>query len=283
MRMLEVENKRALHHTQFESEDLDLCQIAESGQCFTWERLADGGYGISALGRCVEARQEGTLFTLSCGPAEFEAVWSAYFDLDRDYGALKRAVDPRDSYLTTAVEHGRGIRVLRQDLWEVMLGFLISQNNNIARIRRSLRALCQSCGGRVPTPWELRNVTEEDYVEAGLGYRAKYLKALVERLNEESGGGRKEPELFTSLRAADYETARELLLSLYGVGGKVADCICLFGLNHVDAFPVDTHIKKILAEHYPQGFPYERYRGFAGILQQYMFYYDLKLGSRKQT
>lgn len=275
--MRNVEDKESsLQRTEFVSEDMDLAQIAESGQCFTWERLKDGGYGITALGRYVEARQDGSRFILSCGPAEFQEVWKDYFDLDRDYGALKRLVDPKDAYLTAAVEHGWGIRVLRQDLWEVMLGFLISQNNNITRIRRSLRALCETCGGRIPTPWELRDVTEEAFAEAGLGYRAKYLKALVERINEESAGGIQEPPLFASLRQADYGMARELLLSLYGIGGKVADCICLFGLNHVDAFPVDTHIKKILKAHYPEGFPYERYYGFAGILQQYLFFYDLK-------
>ncbi len=203
--------------------DLDLRHIYESGQCFRWEPLGQDTYRIPAFGRTLTVRQTDGVFDFSCGAGEFDALWRSYFDLDTDYAAIKARVAPRDAYLQAAVAYGWGMRILRQDLWEVIVSFIVSQNNNIPRICKNLRDLCAMQGGAFPTP----------------------------------------AEAHTALRAVK------------GVGPKVADCICLFGLHHVDAFPVDTHVKQILSAHYPKGFPFRRYAGCAGILQQYMFYYDL--------
>lgn len=267
---------------------MDLGQIAASGQCFTWRRLdappGETRYAISALGRRLIAEQRGNRFTFSCGRAEFDAVWRPYLDLDTDYGAIKRAVDPADRYLSAAVGYGGGIRVLRQDLWEVMVSFLISQNNNITRITRSIDGLCTRFGPlhsggpegsyhAFPRPEALAGADAADFEALGLGYRAKYLVELVRRMD---GGGL--AAFQAAAEAADDQGARAALMGLYGVGRKVADCVCLFGLHRVDAFPVDTHIQKILDAHYPEGFPMARYAGFLGILQQYLFYYDLKKG-----
>lgn len=259
--------------------DLDLDQIANSGQCFTWEPLGPRRYGVEAFGHWVEVEQNGDQFRFSCDQEEFDQVWRGYFDLDTDYGELKAAVDPEDHYLSQAVCFGGGIRVLRQDLWEVMVSFLISQNNNIPRIKNSIAYLCRSYGEKkyrckrgqafytFPKPDDLKNVTEEEFKAAGLGYRAKYLPALVQKAEE---------GLLSRLKAAELSDARQLLLSSYGIGKKVADCICLFGLHQKEAFPVDTHIQKILALHYPKGFPEDRYPGVQGVIQQYLFYYHLK-------
>lgn len=257
---------------------LDLDQIAASGQCFTWQRLGEGHYGIPARGSYVEAEQRGERLVFSCGETEFEALWADYFDLSTDYEAIQAAIDPADGYLRAAARYGRGIRVLRQDLWEVLVSFLISQNNNITRIKRSVTGLCEAYGRPIgpdawsfPRPDDLAGVPEAAFQALGLGYRAKYLAALAGRM---AHGGLE--EFLAPLAGAEPEEARRALLTLYGVGGKVADCILLFGLHRVDAFPVDTHIRQLLARHYPGGFPYGRYRGFLGILQQYLFYYDLK-------
>lgn len=263
---------------------LDLAQIAASGQCFTWERRADGGWRIPAGEHCLWARQEGMELNLSCSQEEFDGFWSHYFDLETDYGGLKAALDPADRYLCAAAAHGGGIRVLRQDFWEVLVSFLISQNNNITRITRSMTLLRErygrDCGGfrAFPRPEDLAGATEGDFQALGLGYRAKYLVRLSEKL---SGGRLAEWE--EELSRCSNEEAERALMGLYGVGKKVADCICLFGLHRADFFPVDTHIRQIFAQHYPQGFPYERYRGYLGIIQQYLFYYDLSLaGGRKK-
>ncbi len=264
------------------SANMDLAQLAGSGQSFTWHALEDGRWGVAAFGRYLELTQQGDRFTLDCDEAEFDAVWRAYFDLDTDYAAIRAAIDPQDAYLCGAADFGYGVRVLRQDLWEVMVSFLISQNNNISRIRASVAGLCARYGEErlrrdgvhtyhsFPAPDALACAEIADFAALGLGYRAKYLAALADEMR-----GQGLPQLRRALDAADDEGAVALLRELYGIGPKVADCIALFGLHRVDRFPVDTHIRKVLAAHYPQGFPHERYRGYLGILQQYMFYADL--------
>lgn len=261
----------------FESQHLNLNQIASSGQCFTWRRLGEGRYLIPAQGRTVEAVQAGDRISLLCAPKEFESVWRDYFDLDTDYGAFLSAIPASDPCLTAAARLGQGIRILRQDFWEVMVSFLISQNNNIARITRSVAELCRICGAPLenglfsfPTPDALAARSAEDFRAIGLGYRAEYLANLSATL---SGGG--EAELRAALEQTSDEEARCALMSLRGIGRKVADCILLFGLHRLDAFPTDTHIKRVLCTYYPDGFPFARYRGFAGVIQQYLFYFDL--------
>lgn len=255
---------------------LNLGQIADSGQCFTWERLDENRWRIPAGRRCVEVVQQGERLTFSCTREELDGFWNHYFDLDTDYGALKAAVDPADAYLTAAVDWGGGIRVLRQDFWEVLVSFLISQNNNITRITRSMALLRERygrpCGDfrAFPRPEELRTAVETDFQALGLGYRAKYLVRLAGELSD---GGL--DRLKETLDSCTDREAERVLMGLYGVGKKVADCVCLFGLHRADFFPVDTHIRKILDRHYPDGFPYERYQGSLGIIQQYLFYYDL--------
>ena len=252
---------------------MDLNQIAASGQCFTWTPLPGGGWRIHALGRVLECAQEGDRFTFSCTEEAFRTVWHDYFDLSADYGAYISAIDPADPCLTAAAAFGGGIRILRQDLWEVMVGFLISQNNNIARITRSMDLLRRRFGDGLafPSPDDISCAAAGELKALGLGYRAKYLSALSAEL---AGGGL--DELREVLDCSDDEEAVTALMSFCGIGRKVADCILLFGLHRLDAFPSDTHIKQILAERYPAGFPYDRYRGFLGVIQQYLFFYHLR-------
>ncbi|MFQ8831773.1 MAG: DNA-3-methyladenine glycosylase family protein [Ruthenibacterium lactatiformans] len=246
--------------------DLDLRHIYESGQCFRWEPLGQDTYRIPAFGaRSLYGRQ--TAFSIFLRRREFDALWRSYFDLDTDYAAIKARVAPRDAYLQAAVAYGWGMRILRQDLWEVIVSFIVSQNNNIPRIRKNLRDLCAMQGGAFPTPVALAAAQPETLRALGLGYRAEYLCA--------AGAHFTQADALDALRAMSYPEAHTALRAVKGVGPKVADCICLFGLHHVDAFPVDTHVKQILSAHYPKGFPFRRYAGCAGILQQYMFYYDL--------
>ena len=180
-----------------------------------------------------------------------------------------------------AAAYAGGIRILQQEPWEALCTFILSQNNNIPRIRGLTEKLCASFGEAVeggfafPRPERLADCTEEELRALGLGYRARYLVRLtaeVEAAGYEDWARR--------LRAAGSEEAMERLTGLYGVGKKVAQCVCLFGLHQVDAFPVDTHIRRVLEAHYPAGFDLERYKGYGGILQQYLFYYDLAVKSR---
>ena len=266
--------------------DLDLQQIAQSGQCFRMERQNSSTYSIIAHGEYLEITQHGEDYTLSCSEKEFQKLWREYLDLDTDYGEIKNSIDTEDSYLNRAANYGWGIRILKQDLWEMIITFLISQNNNIPRIRNSVRRLCEAAGEKrdtrkgsvyftFPSPEAVLEAGPEVLGKLGLGYREKYICRMAEAVAEGSLNLEK-------LKKADYESAHKELMLQYGIGRKVAGCICLFGLYHVEAFPVDTHIKRILDLHYPEGFPYLRYQGYAGILQQYMFYYDLNQEGREK-
>ena len=270
-------------------------QICESGQCFRLTFLEevkdeDGRvslrYGLPAFGKYLKIDQCGQCVSLSCPEEEFESVWKSYCDLEEDYGRLISSIDPEDAYLCRAAEFGSGIRILRQDLWEMIISFIISQQNNIKRIRHCIDLICQRYGekkaddeGNVyyafPTPKALMDADLKELYACNLGYRSRYVKetAAAVCMGDVS---------LDAIRGMAYREAVAELSRLCGVGAKVANCICLFALHHTDAFPVDTHINKVLKEQYPQGFPFERYAGYGGSLQQYIFYYDLMNGKKQQ-
>ena len=259
--------------------DFDIAQIARSGQCFRFRQLAEQHYALVAGGRYVEIRQQGQTVCFDCPEDEFEAVWRPYFDLDADYGRYKSAVAKRDKYLQSAVAAGGGLRILRQELWETVVCFIISQQNNIGRITKCVENLCslfgETCYNKskqvyniFPTAERLAACMADELAPIRLGYRAKYILAAARQVA--SG----EVDL-DAVRRMDYAHAKAELMRLTGVGVKVAECICLFALHHIDAFPIDTHIRQMLDAHYPKGFPLKRYKGFAGVMQQYAFYYEL--------
>lgn len=259
--------------------DFDLDQIARSGQCFRFRPLGERHYALVAGGRYLEVSQQGQTVRFDCPEDEFEAVWRPYFDLDADYGRYKSAVAKRDKYLQSAVAAAGGLRILRQELWETIVCFIISQQNNIARITKCVENLCllfgETCYNRseqvynaFPTAERLAACTADDLAPVRLGYRAKYILAAARQV------ATGEVDL-DAVRRMDYAHAKAELMRLTGVGVKVAECICLFALHHIDAFPIDTHIRQMLDKHYPKGFPMKRYKGFAGIMQQYAFYFEL--------
>lgn len=273
--------------------DMDLGQIAKSGQCFRMKELEHGIWSVAAGGEYIEAVREGEEFLFSCDEPEFQSIWSPYFDLEEDYAGYKKRVPSEDTYLREAIRCGWGVRILRQDFWEMLITFLISQNNNIPRIKGSVTGLCERFGtektGRglalsatgiweetkrsyktFPSPESIAIEGIPGLSGLGLGYRDKYLLSIAERCSGPEG-----EKWMSGLKQADYENAHAMLQKQYGIGKKVADCVCLFGLHHVGAFPVDTHVKQILTTYYPDGFPLKRYEGCAGILQQYMFYHKI--------
>ena len=259
--------------------DFDLDQIARSGQCFRFRPLGERHYALVAGGRYLEVSQQGQTVRFDCPEDEFEAVWRPYFDLDADYGRYKNAVAKRDKYLQSAVAAAGGLRILRQELWETIVCFIISQQNNIARITKCVENLCllfgETCYNKskqvynaFPSAERLAACTADELAPIRLGYRAKYIVAAARQVAS------CEVDL-DAVRRMDYAHAKAELMRLTGVGVKVAECICLFALHHIDAFPIDTHIRQMLDAHYPKGFPLRRYKGFAGVMQQYTFYYEL--------
>ena len=267
--------------------NLNIRQIAISGQCFRINEIAEGTFEILAADKRLIAKEilpelkdsEPITYSFDCTAAEFDAFWAGYFDLKTDYGKIVASIDRADLYLSKAASACPGVRILRQDLWETMVTFLISQQNNISRIKKSVEALCKKYGEKkyaqsgeefyaFPTADALALKDEDALMSEGLGYRSKYVIRLARAVASGEFN-------LDGLNDLTYEEARRKLLSVYGIGPKVADCICLFALHHIEAFPIDTHVRQILAAHYAGGFPFDRYDGYAGILQQYMFYYDL--------
>ena len=259
--------------------NFNIGQIGRSGQCFRMTEREDGWCSVIAGDHYVDIMQHLDQVTFHCSQSEFDSFWKEYFDLNRDYRAIQKQISEDDAYLLSASEYGSGIRILKQDLWEMLVSFLISQNNNIARIRKCIDNLCIAYGGSCinsrgemyyafPKVETLAGLNDDDLKPCNLGYRSKYVVRTAKMI--QSGDVSLE-----RIKELPYEDAKEELLKCYGVGSKVADCICLFGLHHLDAFPIDTHIKKVLDRYYPAGFPFERYKGISGVLQQYIFYYDL--------
>ncbi len=272
-------------------------QICESGQCFRLDAVSEDTYELLAGSRYLKIRIRENLAEaagrdgnrkansqgetiLYCTQEEYDTFWKEYFDLSVSYSDYIGQIDEQDDYLKSAAAFGGGIRILRQDTWEMIITFILSQQNNIPRIKGLIRALSERYGKKCETPEgrayyafpcaeELSRAAEEELRELKLGYRSKYICQTARMV---AGG---EIDLDT-LKEMEYTEARTELMRLSGIGGKVADCICLFALHQMDAFPVDTHIKKVLELHYPHGFPFEKYRGCAGVMQQYIFYYDLK-------
>lgn len=276
----------------YDIENFDICQIANSGQCFrmnphaaeenTWQLIACGSY--------LQIRQEpgSSKVEFQCSRQEFEQIWKHYFDLEVNYQDYMDRIDPADHFLSAAVTAGAGIRILRQEIWEMIVSFMISQNNNIPRIKKNIEELCRRAGtehvtesGQLwyefPTPEALAALTEEQMRDAGLGYRGKYIMKLAEDVV--SGKIVLQTMEDTSLTDTDIE---KYLKNIYGIGPKVANCIMLFGLHRIGSFPKDTWINKIIREKYDGEFPLERYAGFAGIIQQYMFNYAANKWDKKK-
>ena len=258
-------------------DDFDLERIAHSGQCFRWNITSDGSYRIIHAGKCLYIKQTGdSEFLFECGEDDFNSIWKSYFDLDEDYAGIRERIDARkDPFLYQAAQEQKGIRILRQDPWETLVSFIISQNKNIPAIRKSIELLSQTAGEKMmdargnfyytfPAPEEIFLLTESDLKACKVGYRWKYIKAAAASMLDGS------LDLLALLDADEQNTITKLT-GVYGVGIKVANCVSLYGLHHTDAFPIDVWMKRILANEYPGGYPYEQYSPYNGIYQQYMF------------
>ena len=254
-------------------ESLDIRKIADSGQTFRMSFDEERSLPDAEVFRCIA----GDKVCFAGGgrvwcPEEDDAFWKEYFDMDTSYESFIDAIDPEDVYLTSAAEYGRGIRILRQDPWEMLITFIISQRRSIPSIKTCVEALCTRFGKELdgglyafPTPEELAAVPLEELSCCSLGYRTEYVYLAAKGVAD----GSVDLEAMKGLSDAELLAA---LMALRGVGPKVANCVSLFGFYRIGAFPIDFWIDRVLKEHYPGGFPMERYRGYAGVMQQYMFY-----------
>lgn len=259
----------------FELRDFDIEQIADSGQCFRMYRVDEDMWEVYALNRFLKIRKRKGDYVFECKSKEFNEFWANYFDLYTDYEKIKRRIlSTGDSYLIKAVEYGSGLRILRQDLWEMIVSWVISQRSNIPRIQKSLKKLCDINCGKFPLPEDFLRFSEKEIAEVKLGYRKKYLLEIARKVKNGSFNLEK-------LKLLPFDQAIISLKSLYGVGDKVANCIALSALGHIEAFPVDVWIKRILEKQYNNDFSLEKLglTDIGGIVQQYMYYYERKSNS----
>ncbi len=249
--------------------DFDIAQIADSGQCFRFSRIAPQIWRVMAFQKILDIEKiSENDYIFHCDKTEFRNIWYSYFDFQTDYGIIKDFVYKlRDAYLISAINYGRGIRILRQDLWEMIVSYIISQRNSIKRISNTINKICSHFSGNFPSPAQLSQFSENDFIKLGLGYRAGYLFEITKSvINYDL-----DLEKLKSMETLD---AINYLKQFKGIGEKVANCIALFGLYKTDAFPIDTWIKRIIQKEYSGFFDVNKIKPYAGIIQQYMFFYQ---------
>ncbi len=275
--------------------DFDTAHIFDCGQCFRWNRTGDNEYTGVAAGRALTISQNGNEITLrDVSERDFRDIWYNYFDLGTDYGAVKARLS-RDDIMRLAAGYGGGIRILNQDLWETVVSFIISASNNIPRIKGIIERLCCAYGDEIvyrgkiyrsfPSAKRLSCLERGDLDVIRAGFRDKY---IIDAAKKFADGVLSED----ALNAMTTAEAKKALMTVSGIGNKVADCILLFGLHRTDAFPVDVWIKRIMEYCYFGGEkqPIEKISRFAeekfgaelgGYAQQYLFFYarENKIGT----
>ena len=264
--------------------NFDVAQTFDCGQCFRFNKTKENEYSGVAFGKYIQAVcSDDEIILHGIDEEEFADVWKDFFDLDTDYAAIQKII-ATDDIIKNAMEYGSGIRLLKQDLWECLISFIVSQNNNIPRIKKIIEAICTQYGTPIqtddgakyafPTPEQLSCATKESLKELGAGYRDEYILLTAKAVAEGSFD-------LDELKALPTDEARKMLLSLKGVGGKVADCILLFGMHRTEVCPHDVWVKRIFTQKYnieniteKKGYALasSKWGEYAGIAQQYLFY-----------
>lgn len=257
-----------------------LRDIFECGQCFSFRKMPDGAYAGVARGHYLSLRQDGdTVVFAHTDEQTFRTLWYDYFDLGFDYEACAERFSGEPT-LKKAAEFSKGIRILHQDFWETLCTFILSQNNNIPRIGHLVEALSRTFGTYLctdgygdrftfPTPEALLEAGEPALRALKTGFRAGYLLDAAEK----AAGGALNQKLFED-PSVSTEDALRALSRIRGVGPKVASCVLLFSCRRYDCFPVDVWMKRVLSAYYPGVSDGKAFGPYAGIAQQYLFYYE---------
>lgn len=273
------------------NQDFELKDIFDCGQCFRWNKQEDGSYtGVIKNGVLNVNCDNENIYFKGILDDNIDTIINQYFDFNRDYSKIKQDLSKIDQYMETSIKYGQGIRILNQDLWETIISFIISANNNIPRIKGIIERLSQKYGTKItfenedyylfPTANQLKDVTVAEFRGIGLGFRdIRLFETTHMILNNEIN--------LESLHKLDTQSARGQLLTLSGVGPKVADCILLFSiLKRFDIFPIDVWVRRVMNELYIKNpdenkvskklindIAFEKFGNLAGIAQQYLFYW----------
>ena len=273
-------------------DSFELKDIFECGQCFRWNEQDDGSYIGVIKDAIINVKKENDsiIFTGKCD-GDIKEVIEYYFDLNTDYEEIKQKLSNIDEYLKTSIEYGKGIRILNQDLWETIISFIISANNNIPRIKGIIERISQKYGNKIewnrkkyytfPTPEQLKDVTVQEFRNLGLGFRDIRLYETTQIILN------KEVDLEKLRKNPNTQEVRNELLKLSGVGPKVADCILLFSdLKRFDVFPIDVWVRRVMNDLYIkesdeskvskakiEKLAEEKFGDLKGLAQQYLFYW----------
>ena len=259
--------------------NFDIEQIFDCGQCFRFNKhpSKENTYCGVAFSRYLEVTQHDNTIEFNCDKDDFDNIWRSFFDLDTDYsGIISGFTD--DEVLFKAANFSSGIRILKQDPWEAVCSFIISQNNNIPRIKGIIENMSKIYGEKIvladgqtyyafPTAQALYEAGEENIFALKTGFRAKYIYDCAKKVvNGEID--------FSSVMSMPSNDALQVLQTVKGIGPKVASCALLFGFSKYDAFPIDVWVKKIIAKYYNEKLSPHFSSQYAGIAQQYLFYYE---------
>lgn len=253
---------------------LDLGETLDCGQSFRWRDNGDGSFTGVAYEKLVTVTiQNGDLHIENTTEQDFEKIWRNYFDLDLDYDSIRSSIGEIHPVLKEASAYAPGIRILRQEPWEALCTFIISQNNNIKRIKGIVDRLCTTFGNKIgdtdfytfPKPETLAKLTPDDLAPLRAGFRNKY---IIDASRKVATG---EVDL-EKCKNVPYDDARAELCKIKGVGNKVADCTLLFGMHRIEAFPIDVWMRRAMERLFPN-MTGEDFGEYAGIAQQYIFHY----------
>lgn len=266
-------------------ENFELTHIFDCGQCFRWEKQEDGNYIGVAFERVIEVeKKDKDVIIYNCTEEDFENIWCSYFDLYRDYSTIKEILH-KDPILKSSIEFGKGIRILKQEPFEILISFIISANNRIPMIKRAINNISKKWGNEIeyknriyytfPNVEKFKNCTIEELEQCGTGFRAKYIKDTIDRiLNNEIN--------LNYIKNLEDDMCHKELQNISGVGPKVADCVMLFSMGKYSAFPVDVWVKRAMQHFYlapdvslkkMRDFARDKFGEFSGFAQQYLFFY----------
>ena len=259
--------------------DLSLCETLGCGQCFRWREQEDGGFFGVVRSRKVVVRTQGDTLVIEGASEDDRELWAEYFDLGLDYGAVREQLAAVHPTMAEAARFAPGIRILRQEPFEALISFIISQNNNIKRIAGIVERLCERFGEEIsdgvyafPTAEKLAALEPDDLAPIRAGFRHRYIIDAARKVADGTVN-------LDALRQAPYEQARASLMQITGVGVKVADCVLLYGLHRLEGFPMDVWMKRAMAALF-DGLEPQAFGDCAGIAQQYIFHYARMNASR---
>lgn len=260
------------------NDDFDLEKIISSGQCFRAKDIGNRTFRFITGSHVVYIQPLGdTKFSVSCHEDVWNSIWRTYFDLDCDYRTIRMEESGKHTYTDDAMEYGRGLRILRQNAWEMLITFIISQRKNIPAIRKAVEILSSRYGHPLvnvcetvysfPTAAELLMVSVDELRECGLGYRASYIYDAIQNIARHTID-------LEAIAKCDDEKLFQLLMQIRGVGKKVANCVCLFGYGRKSRVPVDVWINRVLQREFQDADFQSLFGDRAGIMQQYIFFYE---------